>query len=145
MSKPNGTDAKDIALHFIDLTMGRATPAIIAKTVNQAKVLLASDYTKEEIISVIDYIVANKSVTMYSLGYVNACINSVLREINLEQDKQKANKLKQTIKTSFAKQITPKEVVVNDDSTQRNKNKCARFGVQPRVRTKPYLDLFEKQ
>ena len=100
--QPNGTDAKDIALHFVDMTTGRATPTIMKKTIIQAKVLLSNGYTKDEIIKTIDHIIS-KGIEMYSLGYVNASINDILREIQKIESSKKVEeqkiKLEETIKS----------------------------------------------
>lgn len=141
----NGTDAKDIALHFIALTVGRATPTIIKKTVIQAKTLLQSGYTKDEVIKVISYLVDKKGIQMYSLGYVNACINDVLKEIQLQQrieeQKAKAEELKKEIASVQEEQRN--EVKDDGESTQRNRDKVNRFGTQSRFGKKFDFDMFE--
>ncbi len=142
-TKPNGTDAKDIALHFIKVTTDRTTPSIIARTIIQAKSLLSSGYSKDEIIDVINYIATKKSVDMYSLGYVSASINSMLKEMEQETSKQQADKLKQQIQTSFA-EVPIKEVTHDCESTERNRTKSERLGVKSRIGTQPYLDLFKE-
>lgn len=134
----NGTDAKDIALHFIELTTGKATPSIIAKTIQQAKNLLKYGYTKTEIISVIDYLITVKHVDLFSLGYVNTSINNVLREI-------KNNKPKTTSHPTFQTYQDRNEVMANDESTNRNKSKLNRFGVKSRFGEEFAIDMFEKQ
>lgn len=140
--KPNGTDAKEIALHFFDMTTGKATPAIMGKTINQVKSILRSGYTKEEIIKTIDYIVDVKGVNMYSFGYVNASINSILMEI---KEKEKAEKEREQRK-EIEKQVTAsaKEVKADDESKERNRNKLRRFGVQSRFGEKFDFDMFEE-
>lgn len=141
MSVPaNGADAKDIALHFIDMTTGKVTPSIMAKTVTQAKNLLNYGYNKTEIIDVIDYLITVKHVDLYSLGYVNASINNVLREIQ----KQKANQ-KKPIPPTFTQTYRKRnEVKENDESTNRNKSKLNRFGIQPRFGEESFIDMFKR-
>jgi hypothetical protein len=138
---PSGTDAKDIALHFIKLTTGRATPSIMAKTIIQAKSLLSSGYTKEEILSVIDYLLKIKGMDIYSLGYVSSAINNVLKEMNKEKDKQKSAEIKEQMKQTSESNI--KEVIASDESTQRNRDKSNGFGIQPRFGEKSFSDLFK--
>lgn len=143
MIQPNGTHAKDIALHFINVTAGRATPAIMKKTVNQAKSLLRSGYTKDEIISVIDYIIKKKGIQIYSLGYINASINDVLKELKLEDIKEKHKNLEGLLEDEQRKQRN--EVRDDGESTQRNRNKADGFGVQSGFGKKFDFDLFERK
>lgn len=142
--KANGTDAKAIALHFIEQTTGRATPNIISKTIVQAKSLLNCGYEKNEIISVIDFLL-NKGIQMYSLGYVSTCINNILREmeqIKADEDTKRAvEEMKQEMKTM----ATNNEVKINDESAQRNRNKARSFGIQSRFGEKHSFDMFEGQ
>lgn len=145
--KPNGTIAKDIALYFIAVTAGRATPAIMKRTVPQAKSLLSAGYTKEEIIEVIDYLVNVKQVEMYSLGYVNVCINKVLSEIKKHKKEREKQERKQELKQQAIEQMKQdrNEVSINNDSTQRNRNKTDRFGTKSRKREESFSDLFERE
>jgi hypothetical protein len=138
MIQPNGTDAKDIALHFIKLTDGRATPDIIKKTIIQAKSLLSCGYTKQEIMDTIDFLIDVKKKQLYSLGYVNSCINNVLREIKSIESKEKTKQIKTTIDSER------EEIKVDEQSKQRNRDKLSRFGVQPRFGEKFDFDLFKE-
>jgi hypothetical protein len=141
----NGTDAKDIALHFIRVTVERATPSVISRTVVQAKSLLNSGYTKQEIIKAIDYLVDVKKVQMYSLGYVSACINEVLKAITSEESKEKAKIEKEKLAESI-KNAASEVVGVSDDgeSTERNRRKSAAFGIESRFGEKLDFDLFKE-
>lgn len=143
---PNGTDAKDIALYFIKITNTRATGQIIAKTINQAKSLLSADYTKEEIIQVIDHLILEKKYDVYSLGYISACINDALRDISKKKKQAQLDAQKEEIKRKIqeeqAKQV---EVKDSDQSTKRNRDKAKRLGIQSRVREKFNFDMFEGQ
>ena len=146
--KANGTDAKDIATHFISATTGRATPAIMSKTINQAKILLQSNYTKEEIIDVIDYIIDVKKVHMYSLGYVSTCVNNMLSEINAIKNKEKAKQQEQELKQKMVElkeELKQSEVIENSKSTERNRDKLNRFGTESRVGEKFNFDMFKGQ
>lgn len=146
--KPNGTDAKEIAVHFINLTETRATPQIMAKTINQAKSLLESNYTKEEVLSVLDYVILEKKIDVYSLGYVNSCINDVLREIKaLQQEKEKQEAKEQFRKESASIQTSQQsEVKEDDESTERNRQKAERqrSHIQSRLGEKFDFDLFKR-
>lgn len=144
--KANGTEAKDIALHFLEVTEGRYTQAIIAKTINQAKNLLKAGYSKDEIIKTIDYIVDNTDVKMYSIGYINSCINDVLRKIKEENKEEELEKLRKKLeqeKEEFEK-TQREEVDVDNESQQRNKSKLGNLGIQSRKREKSYLDMLKE-
>ena len=142
MTKANPTHAKDIALHFINVTETKATPAIMRKTIQQAKTLLASGYNKDEIFKVIDYIVKDKGIDMYSLGYVNTCINKILKEIN---EKEKEQNIKQELEKQKENYKPPRESksgVSDDESRERNKTKSERFGVQRKMQEQ-FRELFD--
>lgn len=136
--QPNGTDAKDIALHFINLTVERPTKAMYPKTIRQAKSLLSSGYTKEEVIKVIDYLVNTKHVNMYSLGYVSTSINEVLKEVT-ELEKVELAKKELALRAEQMRN----EVNHDSDSTERNREKARRISVQSRFGKKYNFDMFE--
>ena len=142
MVKANGTIAKDVALYFLDMTTDRYTSSIVAKTINQAKQLLEAGYTKEEIISVIDYITTKTSVKMYSLGYVNHCINEVLNKINEEN---KAKQIREIIEQGKLEQATTIDRGdIDNESTKRNREKVSRLNIQSRQRKKFDFDMLER-
>ncbi len=146
--KANGTDAKDVALHFVKRTSdSRSTPSIIAKTTNQAKILLQNGYTKKEIISVIDYIIDVKKIDIYSLGYINTCINNMIKEINKLEEEQKVKELKRQREEELSKISLEQQSEVNEngESTQRNRDKLNRFGSKSRVGEKFDFDMFKGQ
>lgn len=143
MSKVNGTHAKEVALHFLDVTEQRYTSAIIGKTTNQAKTLLAAGYTRDEIISVIDYINENTDANMYSLGYVNSAINNVLRKIQEEKLIEKQEELRRKLEEERKSYIS-KEVNELDESTERNRNKLNKFSIQSRKREESYLNMLKE-
>lgn len=139
-------DAKEIAFHFFDATQTRATKSIIARTIVQAKSILNDGYTKEEIISVIDYLIKVKKVELYSIGYISSAINNVLREVKKQQDSETriliAEQTQQEISATIENQRN--EVKINDESSQRNQDKLNRFGVQPRFGKEFDFDMFKK-
>lgn len=140
--QPNGTDAKDIALHFVNITVGKATPAIMKKTISQAKTLLSSGYTKEEIIKAIDYIIDVMHVDMYSLGYVNTAINDVLKQI---RQKEKEEAIKEIVRKAEEEiSASEDEVVVDEESSRRNREKIKGTGIQSRFGEKFNFDMFER-
>lgn len=140
--KVNGTDAKDVGLHFLRATgVERATPAIIAKTISQAKHILSAGYTKDEIISVIDHVV-KKNPTIYSIGYISHAMNDALREINEDNVKSEA---KEIAKQLEEQQLKERKAVTSDgESAKRNREKASRLGVQSRLGKKFNFDMFEK-
>lgn len=144
MKKANPTDAKTVALYFLDITQTRYTPAIIAKTINQTKNLMKSGYTAEEIIEVIDYIDKHTDVQMYSIGYINSSINDVLRKVNVEKEKEKLRLKIEQSKTDYLNSEVEEEVVEEDESTERNREKARRISIQSRKREESYLDLLEE-
>lgn len=141
MTKVNGTDAKDIAFKFLDLTTdGRNTKAIIARTIISAKNLLSIGYSKEEICDTIDYVVKS-GVNMYSFSYINHAIADVVRKMREEETARIAEIEKQKL---LEKQNLPQgEVNVDDESRERNRNKAGRFGAESRFREKHHFDMFE--
>lgn len=141
--KANGTEAKDIALYFLDMIgSDRYTQAIVGKTIKQVKSVLQSGYTKQEIESVIDHII-NKGIKMYSFGYVSASINNILEEIKAKETKVEAQSEAKLLDEHLENRR--KVVTNNDDTAERNKEKARRFGVQSRVREKFNFDMFEEQ
>jgi hypothetical protein len=141
MTKANGTDAKTIALHFLNATTdGRNTPHVIAKTINQAKSLLNSGYTADEVCATIDYVL-KKGINMYSIGYINAVIGDVLKEVQKEHLIQVAQEQK---KLMYEKEREPiGEVNVDVESTERNRRKAERISLQSGKRAQYYRDMFE--
>lgn len=145
--KANGTDAKDIALHFVSMVDIKPTPSIMSRTIKQVKTLLEHEYSKQSIIDVINFIVDVKKVKMYSFGYVSISIDDVLKEIKEQQsvefNKTKSKEMQEKL-TSI--QIQQRHEVMNDEeSTQRNKNKLNRFGAQSRFGEKFDFDMFERK
>jgi hypothetical protein len=141
--KANPTDAKTIAFHFLELTTdGRNTKAVIAKTINQVKNLMNVGYTKEEIIATIDY-VHTKGTKVFSFGYYSTAIADVLTEINKRTLSSDVEKVKEELVEMEKKAM--EEVNTANESTERNRQRLSKFGLQSREREKHYLDLFERQ
>lgn len=140
------SDARLIAFHYFDKTKSKTTKAIMTKTIGQAKSLLTDGYTVEEITNVIDYIIDVKKINMYSLGYVNYSINNILREIVKSKEIQYKQKLADETNKQIAStnESSRNEVKIDDKSTNRNKNKLERFGVQPRFGEEFNFDMFEE-
>jgi Holliday junction resolvasome RuvABC DNA-binding subunit len=141
---PNPTHAKDIALYFLELTQDKFTSEIVARTVKQAKALLSAGYTKEEIIEVID-VVLKQNPNVYSLGYVSASINDVLRKINEVKQREIVEKQREEMRTQIALEIKQSRTeVTQDESTTRNREKARRASVQSRFGKKFDFDMFEE-
>lgn len=136
-SKENGTHAKEVAIYFLDKTQDKYTPAIIAKMINQVKNIMSCGYNKEEIISVIDYLIDVKGVKIYSLGYINSAINDTLEVIKKETYNSKVEEM-----LNKEREVT-EEVKVNEDSNQRNREKSERFGTNTRFGEKHNFDMLE--
>lgn len=140
--QPNGTDAKDIAFHFLSMTgVERATPQVIAKTIAQAKRLLNAGYNKKEICSAIDKAV-QKGISMYSIGYITTSIKDLLKEVETDEMREKGQEIKVKMEEQYAEER--KAVSDDDESAERNRKKADGFGVQSRLGKKFNFDMFEK-
>jgi hypothetical protein len=136
--KPSGTDAKDIAIHFLKMKDYPLSKTNIAKNIVQAKTLLCKGYTKDEIIAVLDKAIGNNP-NIYSLAYIQYCIDEMAKEIKSKAVKQE---IQAEAKTEFAKR--QQEVNPDSESCNRNRNKLERFGVKSRLREKFDFDMFKK-
>jgi|GEM_PF-1569638 len=136
------SDAKEIAVYFVDATNVKASKSLMSKTIVQAKSLLSDGFTKEEIIKTIDYVINVMKIVPYSFGYVNVVISDVLPKINKLEAQQSA-KIAQEEMMEFI-EASRNEVRSNDESTNRNKSKLDGFGVQSRFGEKLDFDLFER-
>lgn len=144
--KANPTDAKTIALHFIKLTQPKVEPSRVARTIKQVKTLQEEGFTTEQIYYTIDKVLSKKA-NVFSFGYISASIVDVLRELEEENEKaltkKQADEARSLIASSYEE--TQSEVLAEDDSTKRNREKASRNSVQSRLRTKSYFDMFERQ
>lgn len=136
------SDAKEIAVYFVNTTNVKASKSLMSKTIVQAKSLLSDGFTKEEIIKTIDYVINVMKIVPYSFGYVNVVISDVLPKINKLEAQQSA-KIAQEEMMEFI-EASRNEVRGNDESTNRNKSKLNGFGVQPRFGEELNFDLFER-
>lgn len=136
------SDAKEIAVYFVNTTNVKASKSLMSKTIVQAKSLLSDGFTKEEIIKTIDYVINVMKIVPYSFGYINVVISDVLPKINKLEAQQSA-KIAQEEMMEFI-EASRNEVRGNDESTNRNKSKLNGFGVQPRFGEELNFDLFER-
>ncbi len=139
--KVNGTDAKDVAIHFLEQTQERYTSTMVGKVVVQAKVILKAGYTKEEIMMCIDYIVENTSVQMYSIGYISTAINSIIEKIK-EEEKNKV--IKKILDKQREEHVVKREGVKYDESKERNKRKLEGFGNESRFGEESPFDMLKE-
>lgn len=130
--KMDGTEAKDIAIHFFDMTNQRATPAIYSKTIIIAKSIMEAGYKKDEIFEAIDHLVA-EGVEMYSLGYLSTCINDVLWKINRNKEKEKSYKVKNDMSEHLQEQRKKGNAY---EINTNNRSKRKRTGLQSEFREK---------
>ncbi len=136
------SDAKEVAIYFADSTNIKISKSFMSKTIIQAKSLLSDGFTKEEIIKTIDYVINVRKLIPYSFGYINAVISNLLPEIiKLEAQHSAKNTQKEMMKFIEASRS---EVIDVDKSTNRNKSKLNRFGIQSRFGEELDFDLFEK-
>ena len=145
--QPNGTHAGEIARHFVKATGIRVTSSIMGKTVNQAKKLLDAGFTKAEIIASIDHVV-DQGIEIYSLGFLDHCIDRCLREIKQKQIEEESRIMKEEFERKKAEEqhAIAEEVKVDVESAKRNREKADRLrsSVQSRVREKFNFDMFEE-
>lgn len=136
------SDAKDIAIYFVNSTNMKASKALMSRTIVQAKSMLSDGFTKDEIMKTIDYVINVRKVDLRSLGYINVVISDLLPQVL----KQEAQLSTQNVGKELAAFIeaSRSEVRGNDESTNRNKSKLNGFGLQPRFGEKLDFDMFER-
>lgn len=143
--KANPTDAKTIALYFINLTQTKVTASHVARTIKMVKSLQVEGFTTDEIMYTIDKVLSKKA-DVFSFGYISASIMDVLRERKEEETKASTKKQADEVRSliaSSSQEEMQSEVLVEDESTRRNREKATRNSVQPRFGKKSYFDMFE--
>jgi DNA-binding transcriptional MerR regulator len=141
----NPTEAKEIALEWLALLGQKPTPALMARIIKQVKGLMEVGFSDEEIRYTMKVVVRTKP-DVYSFGYVEACINDVLRKRAEERRKAEVKQISKDLQEE-AKPIlvtSESEVSQDDEVSERNRRKAERFGIQSRVREKSYFHLFER-
>lgn len=140
----NPTEAKEIALEWLKLLGNKPTPPLMARTIKQVKGLMQVGFSDEEIRYTMEYVVRTNP-NIYSFGYVEACINDVLRKRAEEKRKEKSKQISESLQKQAIAIVTSESEVANDDeSSERNRRKAERLGVQSRFREKSYFNLFER-
>lgn len=138
------TEAKEIALEWLKLLGNKPTPPLMARTVKQVKGLMQVGFSDEEIRYTMEYVVRTNP-NVYSFGYVEACINDVLRKRAEEKRKEESKQVSESLQKQTTAIVTSEsEVTSDDESSERNRRKAKRLGVQSRVREKSYFNLFER-
>lgn len=141
MTVANGTEAKDVALHFLKaIGVERFTSSIMGRTIKQSKEILQAGYSVKEVTMVIDRLVA-KGVDMYSIGYVSASINDVLAEIKEFEEVEKRQAFQKKQEQELAKDR--EAVKIDEQSKERNARKARKSSVQSRLREESYLNMLK--
>lgn len=142
----NPTEAKEVALEWLSLKGYKPTPVMMSRLISQIKGLMEVGFTKDDIIYTINYVLGFKP-DVRSFGYIEASINDVLRK--RDELKKKTEAKQEVAKQLELEPITvinsESEVVVSDETTERNRRKAERIGIKPGERTKHYFNLFERQ
>lgn len=131
-------NAKEVAVYFYNKIGVKATPAMYAKTIKQAKTLLTAGYSVYDICRVIDYTVDIKKFDIYSLGYFSSTIAYLLKEL----DKLETTNVAKEVKTKMLNHT--REVKDNNESAERNKQKAKNIGSQSRFGEKFTFDMHSK-
>lgn len=130
----NGTDAKDIALHFIGAKELELTKTNIIKNIAIAKSILDLGYPKESILIAIDLNIEK----MYSLGFIKFVIEEVHIAIMAKAKEDE-------IKEALSRINTKKTFVESEgDGTNRNKQKLERKSNLSRLGKSYPDDLFKQ-
>ena len=79
---------------------------------------------------------------MYSLGYINTMINSILENINEEEKVKQIQERIEKDRQEYTKIVN--EVVKENESETRNKEKLERFGLKSRFGKKFDFDMLEE-
>lgn len=138
--QPNGTHAKEIALHFLKASNQPLTKSNVAKTIKHVMSTLGNGYTRDEVFLVMDNVFEVRKVkTVHSFGYIVSCLDQVLEE---KRAAEQAVIILAASEQAISKQ---RDEVKEDDSTERNQQKAARTQLQSRLRKKFNFDMFEEQ
>lgn len=138
--QPNGTHAKEIALHFLKLANQPVTKTTVARTIKQAKSLLDEGYSRDEVFTVMERVFEVRKVNIHSFGYITSCMEQVLDDMRAAKQ---AVHIKAASDEAIFKQRN--EVETHDQSTERNRSKADRTKFQSRLGKKYDFDMFEEQ
>lgn len=138
----NGTHAHDVAMHFMAVTNMPITPYQVANVTKQADTLLQR-YTKREIISTINHYVSYRKMHLYSFNFIVKSIDNGLAEMESLRIKDEARIAVEEMASSL--ETIREEVKFDVESSERNRAKANRFGVQSRIGEKYTLDMLKGQ
>lgn len=130
----NGTDAKEIALHFMGAKEIPTTKTNVVKNIMLAKSILELGYPKESIIIAIDLNIDK----MFSLGFIKFVIDDTHKAIVA---KAKEDEVKNALERIRTTNNTFSES--GDNEHNRNKEKLERRTAKSRVRKGYPDDLFK--
>jgi hypothetical protein len=136
MSEANGTDAKDIALHFCAKTNLQPTGTLIARIIINAKSLLKDGHSKKGIIDCINYCTDVKKLDLYSFGFIMKCIDNMYHEMKSHEELERYREEVKQVSKPLSEVKS-----VDGNSAERNRNKLHRFGAQSRFGEKLDFDL----
>ena len=141
----NPTEAKEVALEWLKLKGDKPTPPVMARLIKQIKGLMEVGFTKDDIIYTVEHVLRVKP-DVYSFGYIETCINDVLRQRDAVKQAQqaKAEVAKLVEQQPITVLNSESEVMPSDETTERNRRKAERIGAKSRERTKSYFNLFER-
>src|SRR5690554_3224457 len=127
------TEAKEIALEWLKLLGNKPTPPLMARTVKQVKGLMQVGFSDEEIRYTMEYVVRTNP-NVYSFGYVEACINDVLRKRAEEKRKEESKQVSESLKKQKTAIVTSESEVTSDEEI--------RYTMEYVVRTNPNVYSF---
>ena len=127
------TDAKEVALYFCEAKqINPSQKGVMPSAINNAKRLLADGWSVDEIMETIDYVL-NTNPSVYSLGYLSFCIESVQEKIQ-----KKRSALIDKAAVQQATQRAESEVKEIEYDARRNDEK---FNTKSSIRKKRNFDL----
>ena len=138
MAQANSTIAKEVAIYFYNKVGIKATPAMYARTIKQAKSLLEAGYTEEEIIYCLDFVVDIQKVDIYSLGYLSYSIAKIIKDLRALESQKAASEIKQKMDNMT------REVTTDNEGIKRNKQKAQNIGTKSRFGEKFIVDMSAK-
>jgi len=134
-NRVNPTEAKDVALYFYKKKDWKAD-ARMGRAVNTVKSMMKNGFTKDQIISAIDYLFATTKVDIFSIGFISYNINEALDKLNKDR-------LADEARAERAKLVTPTPKGVDDGSSERNKQKLDRNS-KSNIGKKYNFDMFKE-
>lgn len=135
----NPTEAKEIALEFLQLIGQSPSRANMSRTIQQVKLIMEANYSSEDIRYVMNDCIA-RVPDIYSFGYIARAMERVLANRVKEPEEYPTH----VIEVVTHQVTSESEVEKEDDTTARNREKAKRLGVQSGKRAQSYLDMLEE-